>query len=65
VLGASAGVLLMMAVWVFLREGLVPCSPWLICVAVNAASASTMMIGFACFLQPSPVTWWNNAEDFT
>jgi FlaA1/EpsC-like NDP-sugar epimerase len=31
VLGVSAGILLMMAVWVFLREGLVPRSSWLIC----------------------------------
>ena len=31
VLGASAGVLLMMAVWVFLQEGLVPRSSWLLC----------------------------------
>ncbi len=30
VLGVSAGVLLMMAVWVFLRQGLVPRSSWLI-----------------------------------
>ena len=30
VLGASAGILLMMAVWVFLREGLVPRSSWLV-----------------------------------
>jgi len=30
VLGVSAGILLMMAVWVFLREGLVPRSSWLI-----------------------------------
>ncbi|MCC9000403.1 MAG: polysaccharide biosynthesis protein, partial [Candidatus Contendobacter sp.] len=30
VLGVSIGVLLMMAVWVFLREGLVPRSSWLI-----------------------------------
>ncbi|MDQ5910846.1 MAG: UDP-N-acetylglucosamine 4,6-dehydratase [Pseudomonadota bacterium] len=30
VLGASAGILLMMAVWVFLREGIVPRSSWLI-----------------------------------
>ena len=30
VLGASAGILIMMAVWVFLREGLVPRSSWLI-----------------------------------
>ena len=37
VLGASAGVLLMMAVWVFLREGLVPRSSWLICWLVLMA----------------------------
>lgn len=37
VLGASAGVLLMMAVWVFLREGLVPRSSWLICWLVLVA----------------------------
>ncbi len=30
VLGVSAGILLMMAVWVFLRQGLVPRSSWLI-----------------------------------
>ena len=30
VIGASGGVLLMMAVWVFLREGIVPRSSWLI-----------------------------------
>ncbi|HAS51961.1 MAG TPA: polysaccharide biosynthesis protein [Gammaproteobacteria bacterium] len=30
VLGASTGILLMMAVWVFLREGIVPRSSWLI-----------------------------------
>ena len=30
VLGVSAGILLLMAVWVFLREGLVPRSSWLI-----------------------------------
>ncbi len=30
VLGASVGLLLMMAVWVFLREGIVPRSSWLI-----------------------------------
>ena len=37
VLGASIGVLLMMAVWVFLREGLVPRSSWLICWLVLTA----------------------------
>ncbi|HRD66827.1 MAG TPA: nucleoside-diphosphate sugar epimerase/dehydratase [Candidatus Competibacter sp.] len=37
VLGASAGILLMMAVWVFLREGLVPRSSWLICWLVLMA----------------------------
>lgn len=37
VLGASAGILLMMAVWVFLREGLVPRSSWLICWLVLTA----------------------------
>ena len=30
VLGVSAGILLLMAIWVFLREGLVPRSSWLI-----------------------------------
>ena len=37
VLGVSAGILLMMAVWVFLREGLVPRSSWLICWLVLTA----------------------------
>lgn len=37
VLGASAGVLLMMAVWVFLQEGLVPRSSWVICWLVLVA----------------------------
>lgn len=37
VLGVGAGVLLMMAVWVFLREGLVPRSFWPICGLVLAA----------------------------
>ncbi len=37
VVGASAGVLLMMAVWVFLRGGLVPRSSWLICWLVLVA----------------------------
>ncbi|MFO1372875.1 MAG: nucleoside-diphosphate sugar epimerase/dehydratase [Candidatus Competibacteraceae bacterium] len=37
VLGVSAGILLMMAVWVFLREGLVPRSSWLICWLVLIA----------------------------
>jgi len=37
VLGVSIGVLLMMAVWVFLREGLVPRSSWLICWLVLIA----------------------------
>ena len=36
-LGASAGILLMMAVWVFLREGVVPRSSWLICWLVLTA----------------------------
>ena len=36
-LGASAGILLMMAVWVFLREGVVPRSSWLICWLVLMA----------------------------
>jgi FlaA1/EpsC-like NDP-sugar epimerase len=37
VLGASAGLLLMMAVWVFLREGIVPRSSWLIAWLVLVA----------------------------
>lgn len=37
VLGASAGILLMIAVWVFLRAGLVPRSSWLICWLVLTA----------------------------
>lgn len=37
VLGVSAGILLMMAVWVFLREGLVPRSSWIICWLVLTA----------------------------
>ena len=37
VLGTSAGILLMMAVWVFLREGVVPRSSWLICWLVLMA----------------------------
>jgi FlaA1/EpsC-like NDP-sugar epimerase len=37
VLGASAGLLLIMAVWVFLREGLVPRSFWPICALVLTA----------------------------
>ncbi len=37
VLGASAGILLMMAVWVFLREGIVPRSSWLIAWLVLVA----------------------------
>ncbi len=37
ILGVSAGVLLMMAVWVFLREGIVPRSSWLICWLVLIA----------------------------
>lgn len=37
VLGASAGILLMMAVWVFLRQGIVPRSSWLIAWLVLVA----------------------------
>ncbi|MBS1225949.1 MAG: polysaccharide biosynthesis protein CapD, partial [Proteobacteria bacterium] len=37
VLGASIGVLLMMAVWVFVQEGLVPRSSWVICWLVLVA----------------------------
>ena len=37
VLGVSAGILLLMAVWVFLREGLVPRSSWLIAWLVLVA----------------------------
>lgn len=37
VLGTIAGILLMMAVWVFLREGVVPRSSWLICWLVLMA----------------------------
>lgn len=36
-IGTSIGILLMMAVWVFLREGLVPRSSWLICWLVLVA----------------------------
>lgn len=37
VLGVSIGVLLMMAVWVFLQQGIVPRSSWLICWLVLIA----------------------------
>jgi FlaA1/EpsC-like NDP-sugar epimerase len=37
VLGASAGILLLMAMWVFLREGIVPRSSWLIAWLVLVA----------------------------
>jgi len=37
VFGVSVGILVMMAVWVFLREGLVPRSSWLICWLVLTA----------------------------
>jgi FlaA1/EpsC-like NDP-sugar epimerase len=37
VVGVSIGILLMMAVWVFLREGLVPRSSWVICWLVLTA----------------------------
>lgn len=37
VVGVSAGILLMIAVWVFLREGLVPRSSWVICWLVLTA----------------------------